>query len=45
MKILLLAMLFGSILLMAHYGPAKPSHALKDMRLRRLMPSGDNHRR
>jgi hypothetical protein len=45
MKILLLAMVFGSILLMAHYGSAMPNRTLRDLRLRRLMPFGDNHRR
>jgi hypothetical protein len=44
MKILLLAMVFGSILLMAHYGSATPNRTLRDMRLRRLIPSGDNRR-
>ena len=42
MKILLLALIFGMILLMAHYGNEAPRRAPKAQRLRRLPPPGQN---
>jgi hypothetical protein len=44
MKILLLAVVFGSILLMAHYGPAPAGRTLRDLRLRRLISTAINRR-